>query len=231
MKTLTRTRVLTPTLCFAAWIIGNRGFIASAYTDGRSANRGNSGEPGDLVCGPRCAQFILRHYGIDADLIDLVREIQWPTLEDGATLAAVDQALRARGVHTRALRMGPTSRLSWSHPVLLHLTGETAGGHFVVWLPDSTENTAHVWIGLAGVQSGRFDSLRKRMSGAILLTSPTPIESTQWEAQDTSRTVFAILSFSSIAMLAVLGCWIVQRRRSRATQGSGVRLRQWEVLR
>ncbi len=133
---------------------------------------------GDIVCGPRCLQYLLQCYGKkDPGLIELVREVQWPDIEAGSTLKALDEALRKRGVFTRALEIGPDSRLSWPYPVLLHLNGEDEDeGHFVVWLPSSSESREQVWTGLVGVRSGPPAKMAKRRSGAVLLTAPVPIE-------------------------------------------------------
>ncbi len=131
--------------------------------------------PGDMVCGPRCVQFVLKQYGKEGDLIELVREIQWPDLESGANLDSVDQALRRRGVNTRALRIDPHADFRWPYPVILHLKGQNGLGHYAVWLPSSTPEQSHVWISLSGVRVGPTKKLAESLSGAILLTSPDPI--------------------------------------------------------
>lgn len=53
---------------------------------------------GDLVCGPRCVQYVVQHYGGDENLTDLVREIQWPDLEAGSSFDSLKDALAKRGV-------------------------------------------------------------------------------------------------------------------------------------
>lgn len=131
---------------------------------------------GDVVCGPRCVQYVLQHYGIESDLIDLVKETQ-SDFEAGASLAALDDALRRRGVFTATLKLSPNAVLQWPHPVLMHLTPETEGiGHFVVWLPTSDRTQVQVWTGLAGIQTGSESRLAAKRSGVVLLTSPTTIE-------------------------------------------------------
>ncbi len=95
---------------------------------------------GDVVCGPRCVVDILARYGRDEDLVTLVRETQWPRIDDGASLAALQEALHARDIHTAAIRLTPESDLRWPHPVLVHLeaeSSETGLGQYVVWLPES----------------------------------------------------------------------------------------------
>jgi len=132
---------------------------------------------GDVVCGPRCVEYLLQCYRkATPGLIDLVRETQWPDFEAGASLKSLEGALRKRGVFTQAMKVGPEARLCWPYPVLLHLNGDDAfDGHFVVWLPSSTAARDEVWSGLIGVRKSSPAWLAQRRSGAILLTSPVPI--------------------------------------------------------
>ena len=134
-------------------------------------------QQGDLVCGPRCLEYLLRCYHKEnPGLIELIREVQWPDIDAGSTLQSLEAALRRRGLGTRAIRIGPEARLCWPYPVLVHLSGtDTEEGHYVVWLPSSTEAHEEVWSGLAGVRTGTPAQLARRRSGAILLTAPGPI--------------------------------------------------------
>ncbi len=135
----------------------------------------------DVVCGPRCVQFILKQYGKQVELHDLIQEIQWPHLEAGSNLADLQKSLNKRGIHTAAIQISSGAKLDWTEPVLVHLkpgisiTPETLG-HFVVWLPSSTSDIVHLWFGPKGIHQGsnnRFASIR---SGAVLLTSQRPID-------------------------------------------------------
>lgn len=129
----------------------------------------------DLVCGPRCAQYLLRYYGQEVDLIDLVREIQWPDLENGASLEAVDNALKRRGIHTFGMQLAPHARLKWPYPALVLVKMDGAKlGHFVVARP-SLSKTLDVWCGLRGIQRMSAGELAERSTGATLLTAPTRI--------------------------------------------------------
>ena len=129
----------------------------------------------DLVCGPRCVGFLLRHYGKpEESLYDLTREIQWPDLESGASLDSLKQALLKRGIYAEAVAASPDRDLRWPHPVLLHLTGETAGGHYVVWLPGGPPETSTVWLGLEGIRTGPTAKLARHRSGTVLLYFTRP---------------------------------------------------------
>ena len=131
---------------------------------------------GDFVCGPRCVQYVLRNYGVQSRLVDLVREIQWPAIEDGATLDSLERAFNSRSISTCAITIAPGCQLNWPYPVIVHLK-ETDGqlGHFVVWLPTSQRSMADVWTGLDGIQRGSAFKLAAKMSGAVLLTANMPI--------------------------------------------------------
>ncbi len=131
---------------------------------------------GDMYCGPRCVQFVLDHFRSKVELIDLVREMQWPNVEAGTTLETVRNALTSRGVYTAALDIAPHARLDWPHPVIVHLNASRGKlGHYVVWLPEPPRNEVVLWTGLAGYHQGSEKQFQKLRSGAILLTSPTPI--------------------------------------------------------
>lgn len=133
---------------------------------------------GNLICGPKCVQEVLRLYDKDdEDIIRLVREIQWPEIRKGATMAGIAQALKKREIHTFAMQINPSARIVWSHPVIVHLNPKPGDeiGHFVVWLPNSKNNRLFVWNGEQG-----FEEKQERIwsigSGAVLLTSPDPID-------------------------------------------------------
>jgi len=133
---------------------------------------------GDLICGPKCVLEILRLYEKeDEDLIRLVREIQYPDVRKGATLANIAQALEKRGIHTFAMGISPTARIVWQYPVIVHLNpkpGEEIG-HFVVWLPESRGDTVQIWNMYARVQQENERLWSTERSGTILLTAPAVI--------------------------------------------------------
>jgi hypothetical protein len=165
------------------------------------------GRSPDFVCGPRCALYLLRYYQVDenADLHSVIRETQWPQLEAGTSLEVLDRYLRARGIHTAAIRIAPCARLSWPHPVLLHLQGKNEQlGHFVVWLPNSTDGHTEIWAGLSQVHTGSWSDLSANLSGVVLLTSSTPIH-------DPSAAID--IDFSSLALenipVALVGTGLV----------------------
>ena len=133
---------------------------------------------GDLICGPKCVREILRLYGKEhEDVIRLVREIQWPEVRQGSTLADLAAALKKRGIQTYAMQIKPTARLVWPHPVIVHLKPKQNDdiGHFVVWKPESKGNTVQIWDSDRGTQKHDERQWSKECTGAVLLTSPEPI--------------------------------------------------------
>lgn len=134
---------------------------------------------GDLICGPKCVQEVLRLYEKeDEDIIRLVREIQWPEVRKGATLANVAQALEKRGIHTFAMDIFPSVRIVWNYPVIVHLNPKPGQeiGHYIVWLPESQKDTVKIWNMNAKVEQENERLWAKERSGAVLLTSPEPID-------------------------------------------------------
>jgi ABC-type bacteriocin/lantibiotic exporter with double-glycine peptidase domain len=149
----------------------------------------------DLLCGPRCVQFLLQYYQRSpaATLVALTREIQWPDVEAGVSLERIAEALKARSIHTAALKLSSDATLKWNHPVVVHLAprDQQALGHYVIWLPDSTEGICRVWSGTPGMQIGSWSELRAGMSGVVLLTSPEPITEDEVAAGVQRSTAFS----------------------------------------
>jgi ABC-type bacteriocin/lantibiotic exporter with double-glycine peptidase domain len=131
----------------------------------------------DRICGPRCVQYLLEYYELDReDLIDLVREVQWPDLEKGASLDRVECALRDRGIHTAPIVVPGNGELCWHSPVVVHLKDDKAGlGHFAVWLPESSGGEVKVWRDRSGAHVLEKKDFSRLFTGVALLTSRQPI--------------------------------------------------------
>lgn len=137
----------------------------------------------DMACGPRAVHFIAEHYGLETDLMTLVKEIQMPRIEDGSNVAQLSDALNDLGIQTYAMRIPKEAILDWPFPVLIHLQPRGADiGHFAVLLPPTNggrsrdSNAASVFMGVRGVESASYSSLAERMSGVVVLTSLGGIE-------------------------------------------------------
>jgi ABC-type bacteriocin/lantibiotic exporter with double-glycine peptidase domain len=209
------------------WLGGSvrHGLADEPPTNESSATEARNGPSGDIVCGPRCVQFLLRYYGReDEQLIDLVRELQWPQLEAGTSLADIEANLRRHAIHTHALSLGAAARLDWPHPVVVHLdASDRTMGHFVVLLPPMDGDVVTVWAGLQGIASGNWLTLRTRMSGYALLTSPTPIARPTDAASD-HDTMTSIVRVSVITILVALSTIVCRnwtRRQAHPTPRQG----------
>lgn len=127
---------------------------------------------GELLCGPRCVDFLLKFYGCESDLPGLAGEMD---CKAGATLASVTAVLEKRGVHAVPTEISSHELLDWKCPVVVHLRPTlNAGdiGHYVVWLPSSDQRTTCFWDGVFGftrMPTKEFCPLR---SGYVILTSP-----------------------------------------------------------
>jgi len=131
-----------------------------------------------IVCGPRCVQFVLKHFGQEVELAELVREMQWPQLTEGATAASVIAALENRGVFVKAIQVDPKNTVFvWEHPMIVHLkpSGDGSLGHFVVRMPQSADEKVAIFDGLAGLRTEPSDKFSRKMSGVVLLCSPTRV--------------------------------------------------------
>lgn len=157
-------------------------FACDAFGDvegGRLAQR-------DFVCGPRCLMEIFRRLDVggDTQLIDIVRETQWPDIEQGASLASLCDACLKRGVRAKACKIDPKqlAYVDWKYPFIVHVnfaTNQTAksdasspmGHYLLVDCMASTASNAAVYEGLAGKQQLSWAKLEEIASGNVLLVS------------------------------------------------------------
>lgn len=187
----------------------------AAAKDGSFESSVEASNANSVVCGPRCVGFVLREYGRDEDLTDLVREMQWPNLSGGATLGALARALEKRGVNTCAVSLDPREGFRWRYPVIVHLDRcGTSLGHYVVWMPSSSGSEAVVWDGINGLSTIAYQELASEMSGSVLLTSPSPIGGLDElsPAGQENGTMRAILVVGCLCVF--LGIWCVYNRRN-----------------
>jgi ABC-type bacteriocin/lantibiotic exporter with double-glycine peptidase domain len=132
----------------------------------------------DVICGPRCVKYILDYYKYDSvEISELAREMQWPEIEKGASLNSLTDSLEKRGVFTFALSISNSAKLIWPDPVIVHYGSQARDniGHYVVWLPESSESEIVIWNGNEGIQYLSQSDWMQSRSGAILLTSSQPI--------------------------------------------------------
>lgn len=133
----------------------------------------------DNVCGPRCVWFLLNWFDRDCELVDVIRETQWPDVEKGTNLAKLKAALEGRGLIAVGIEMQRPALLASHYPGIVHLKadGQTLG-HFIVIPPHETDvgDLLTVWDGLSGWRQVDRSSIENRMSPIELFVAPGPVE-------------------------------------------------------
>lgn len=131
------------------------------------------------ICGPRCAQYVLKWFGTDVDLTELIAEIQGASIDRSADLGQVKAALVNHGVYVRAVKISPSAigSLEWPGPLIVHYTAtDKSAGHFVVIHPEKSDTAKLcVWDGLFGASLRPASEVAASASGVILLVSSHPI--------------------------------------------------------
>ena len=163
---------------------------------------------GDTVCGPRCVQALLRSYGHEVELIDLVRELHTGGVEQGTTLGQMQDAFTHRGLHAAVVHLPAGASLTWLEPAIVHLKPrpKQALGHFIVYLGEEN-GTATIHDPLTGTLHGPREELQQKMSGDLLLISKAPISPTSEFAAST-RIPWQPISIT----LGVLGALVALRQ-------------------
>jgi hypothetical protein len=134
-----------------------------------------SGPSSDMICGPRCLDYLLYWYDMEEDLSDLMWELQNGRFEEPVSLRHLSDALSKRGIYSRAVEIQTGATLTWSYPVIVHMTHPQTYGHFIVWIPPNESHGALYWLGLSGFTAKLSEESQNRLSGIVLLTAPSPI--------------------------------------------------------
>jgi ABC-type bacteriocin/lantibiotic exporter with double-glycine peptidase domain len=162
-------------------------------------------------------QYLLRHYQIAApDLLTVVRQIQWPDIRAGASLADMQQMLESHGVQTRPVQIPADHVLVGPHASIVHLRGvsPSAIGHYVVLLPGTTRTWARVWD-REEVREMPTWELATRSSGTALVTAPPEAVLSDIKVVMTADAVILRCGCLSLGMLTLgtIGFMIVVRRK------------------
>jgi hypothetical protein len=144
----------------------------------------------DAHCGPRCVQRVLADYGQDVELIDLVREIQYPETGSPATLDKLQKSLESRGIYAVAIETGRFATVHWQHPMIVHVLTPTGEGHYVT--RNTTDNPAG-------------DESQFGRTGVFLLTSPDPIDQSTVRAATSGSKAFLAFGVLCLAIASAVG--------------------------
>lgn len=129
----------------------------------------------DVFCGARCVRYVLSHYGQEEDLLDVIKELQWPHLERPVSLNQLAEFLNQRGIKTHACHIGTGVDLIGQEPAILHLRPmHGRSGHFVVWLSEC-KGRARITDGLDVPSEISNRDLANLRSGYALLTSTSHV--------------------------------------------------------
>ncbi len=117
-------------------------FLSLVVNDAIDLQDGDT--PTDSFCGPRCVAFVLERSGVKADLVELVKELQWPSPEAGTTMLQLRDTIRRRGVAVTAVTLKPGQVPVLTGLAIMHhddRTGTTKIGHYVVCFPTTDLST------------------------------------------------------------------------------------------
>ena len=176
--------------------------------------------PQDVVCGPRCVEFLLKTLRPEtsASLVDIVSQVQ-PDFERGSSLGVIKRYLEAQGLYTLALQPARGSALVLPHLALVHIRpSDSTLGHFVVLLPNSDSNKAIVWSGQAGRLSLPMWELGQMIDGGMLLVGTSPFQN----IPDFTKTTDYMIQNVAIGSIGVilLAILLLLRRVSKKVPGT-----------
>ena len=137
-----------------------------------TVNDAASDSLGDNVCGPRCVRYILSQFGQDIELIDLVKEMQWPAMENGVSVQGLQQTLERRGIFVKAIWVRDVELIRSPYPAIVRVERVDGEGHFLV-LNSMSNDSGKYWDGLSGSCNHIPSSMKP--TGEVLLTSPNAI--------------------------------------------------------
>ena len=136
----------------------------------------NFSDSGDAICGPRCISYLIWYYKKqNTDLLDLIKEVQWPDFDNGTSLKDLKIALEKREIKCKIIYADNLENIKWNYPCIIHFNTSSAIGHYVIRMPASNETTTLAWMGVTGILSGPTSEFYKKSSGYILLTSTEDI--------------------------------------------------------
>ena len=144
---------------------------------GLAAAREPERDPARLVCGPRCVRHVLRHYGVEADLVDVIRQTQWPDIYNGSSLLDLRRTLESRAIHTRLVRVPAGGEIRWPHPSIVFFEGadDAVLGHFAVLGPAAGPDRPTLWMNRDPESHTTAPAAGRVPSDIRLITSPEPI--------------------------------------------------------
>ncbi len=137
----------------------------------------------ELICGPRCASFIVNNLGGSLSVCQAVQRLQWPDVSAGCTMSALQDLFRDQGLNTKAIAFGIDEILEVSGPAVVAIQKGHDLDHFVVVLTSTPQGQVTYWDGLTGVQTESSSLFWSRAQRQVLLISsgvPTVKRDSTW---------------------------------------------------
>ena len=159
-------RVLSCTLGFVSIV-----FLVSPNVVAEGVDRG-------VLCGPKCANHVLRHFGKGVlDPIELTLHLDEFDNTRGTTLGSLAVYLETQGLYTRVIRISNDSMIDWPHPTIVHLDIAGKQQHFVVLHPreKASDNWVTIFDGISRMRRVRLADWMSMRSGNVLLPSADSI--------------------------------------------------------
>lgn len=191
---------LALTVAIADLAIGRRWVVLP----GLSAQRTTAAHA-DNICGPRCVAHILRHYGRPADLLEIVREIQYPDIKAGATFADIRSLLERSGIWTAVVHVPAGYSLAWDHPAVAYMRGqdESRLGHYAVVVSEPGGARDASWDGIADVRQYR-DAGLLAADRVVLVTAPQPVSLAEIQRRIRSESDVTLLALGIVCALGAV---------------------------
>lgn len=127
----------------------------------------------DQLCGPRCAHFILRHFGRTTELYEIVDEMLAHEGSQDTSLADLRTVLEKRGLYVASYQFAPSEPLR-VFPAICHFRETVAGpGHFVV-ARDFKNDHVLIWDGMRSQRWLQARDFAVRFSGAAMFIATEP---------------------------------------------------------
>lgn len=165
------------------------------------ANEDHSAD--QLVCGPRAAKYILEHCDQQATLVELVKELQWPNIEDGSSLGDIDRLLVSRGLSTAYLYLNNEGPPEFDGMMIVARRTNSPLKHFVVVLHAKPQGFVEFIDGPEGIRKEPSAAFWANTdSGVLVVSEGDPIES--W-----SMTYMIFIVTACIEMTFALGILLV----------------------
>ena len=158
-----------------------------------------------LNCGPRSVSFVLRHFGMNKDLISVIDAMRADQTERGHSIESLCHYLQQQGLQAVPIKLRPGHFVLSENPMiaLVKPVGQELD-HFIVILPESSKTQLVYWDGLLGTRSVPIERFYKRFQGYLIFVTEDEID---FDSNDgiSSKVFAANAYFGSQSLLRPIG--------------------------